>query len=85
MTETDKKTIGESIIYALLLLGIFAYVYGGCSDPKDSGFSVLTEAGQVREAEYQEYRQQKQEDRLRDRKRERFRQRYEREHGQDKD
>ena len=76
MTETDKKTIGESIIYALLLLGIFAYVYGGRSDPKGSDFSVLTEVGQAKEARYQEWKEREDESRTRQREQERFQKRY---------
>ena len=56
------------------IVGVFVYCW--MTAPSADSFSVLTEVGKAKEAEYQEWKEQEDEDRLQERKEKRFRERY---------
>ena len=72
--------MNKFFIKVLLIAGIIALAYGFLSGPPvDSTLSVLTEAGQAKEARYREWKTQEDESRARQREQDRFLQRYEEE------
>ena len=70
-----KRTL--FLLKVLLIVGVIAFVCGLLSGIPD--ISVLTEVGQAKEARYQEWKEQEDENRARQRERARFLRRYENE------
>ncbi len=65
------------LLFAAMVVAVVCGFLSGTPD-----LSVLTEVGQAKEAEYQEWKQREDAYRLRQKNEERFRRRYERENGQ---